>query len=411
MNKAKKILLAMIFGLSMFINCSKIKADDLDVRDTGDIGDTGAAGGTGSVSTGDVTDDTDTTPVQIPDANLASALKEATREDKALTKGNLAKVTTLSLPMKEISNLSGIENCVNLTSIDVSNNHITDFSPLLKLSKLSKATIGDQTIEVKDKVLNYTEGKELKVTPIALTNVDGTKLVVNDVITPENASISADGTEISIQANDLEACQNISYSMAGKINFSSGISSDYTITVTQPIHKEDKVVDTGGSKDTASTDNSVVSGSTGVTKENMSAPKKDLVNNKKDEVSHKIGKKKVSINISEKKYEILRNKKEKNISKFRQIIKTVNLRDNNGVITFYRNIGEDKSMKQVMYDCDFFNQDVFSSIVEYDPLRTLKVKKNIVSTGDTTNNNLLFFASGISLLVIFGMKSKMKKRT
>lgn len=70
--------------------------------------------------------------VDMPDPYLRAAVNAALGKNTmdALTKGDMANLTTLNAAGMGISNLTGLEWAVNLTSADLRNNNITDTSPL-----------------------------------------------------------------------------------------------------------------------------------------------------------------------------------------------------------------------------------------------------------------------------------------
>lgn len=74
--------------------------------------------------------------VFIPDPNLRAAINKSLGRNSmdALTKGDLANLVTLNAEGKGITNLTGLEYAVNLTSADLRNNHITSTVPIANLN-------------------------------------------------------------------------------------------------------------------------------------------------------------------------------------------------------------------------------------------------------------------------------------
>lgn len=79
------------------------------------------------------------TSVSMPDQNLRAAVNLALGRGSmdAITRGDLSSLTTLSAANLGIADLTGLEFAVNLTSADLSNNHIASFAPLSGLTQLA----------------------------------------------------------------------------------------------------------------------------------------------------------------------------------------------------------------------------------------------------------------------------------
>jgi photosystem II stability/assembly factor-like uncharacterized protein len=73
--------------------------------------------------------------VFVSDPNLRTAINKALGRNSmdAITKGDMANLITLNAAGMGISNLTGLEWAVNLTSADLSNNNITSTSPIANL--------------------------------------------------------------------------------------------------------------------------------------------------------------------------------------------------------------------------------------------------------------------------------------
>ena len=98
-----------------------------------------------------------TTPIQVtlPDANLEDIIREAISKPKGpINISDLESLTTLEAEEMGISNLTGLEYCVNLYELDLSSNNISDISPLIENSGLA----------VEDTV--YLNGNPLSTTSI-----------------------------------------------------------------------------------------------------------------------------------------------------------------------------------------------------------------------------------------------------
>ncbi|MFC1963140.1 SBBP repeat-containing protein [Chloroflexota bacterium] len=86
--------------------------------------------------------------VTIPDDNLAAAMRDALGKSPGddITQGELATLTTLNALGRGITNIAGIENCVNLTELYLHTNLISDISTLSSLTSLTKLWLNDNQI-------------------------------------------------------------------------------------------------------------------------------------------------------------------------------------------------------------------------------------------------------------------------
>ena len=75
--------------------------------------------------------------VEIPDANLEAAIRDELDKPYGVIRvGDMESITILWADSMEISNLSGLEYCVNLEDLSVYNNTITDLSYISDLNKI-----------------------------------------------------------------------------------------------------------------------------------------------------------------------------------------------------------------------------------------------------------------------------------
>ncbi len=86
--------------------------------------------------------------VTFPDENLAAAIREALGKpaDEEIMSTELAQLTKLKAWDAGITNLSGIEYCTNLTSLDLHRNPISDVSPLSSMTCLTDLHLCDNQI-------------------------------------------------------------------------------------------------------------------------------------------------------------------------------------------------------------------------------------------------------------------------
>ena len=80
----------------------------------------------------------DATQVAIPDANLRAVIADSLGKasDAPITQAEMATLTRLYAPNKNIRDLTGLEFAINLTELNLSDNSIADVSPLSNLTSL-----------------------------------------------------------------------------------------------------------------------------------------------------------------------------------------------------------------------------------------------------------------------------------
>ena len=76
--------------------------------------------------------------VNFPDANLAAVVRSALglAEDADIPQASLATITTLNGNEKGITNLTGLEQAIGLTSLELRDNPISDFTAISSLTNL-----------------------------------------------------------------------------------------------------------------------------------------------------------------------------------------------------------------------------------------------------------------------------------
>ena len=131
--------------------------------------------------------------VVFPDENLRATINYALNKpsDHQLTIAEAAVLKELNAVDKGITNLTGIEYCVNLEHLFLSGNKIQDITPLLSLTKLSmldlKGNLGISDISALSSLTNLSElsleyNKISDITPLSsLTNLIVLKLSYNGV--------------------------------------------------------------------------------------------------------------------------------------------------------------------------------------------------------------------------------------
>lgn len=85
--------------------------------------------------------------IDIPDPNFEATIREALNKPEGpINAEDFVILTELNAREQEITDITGIEHCVNLQQLDLSNNRISDLTPLSKLSNLQTLILGNNQI-------------------------------------------------------------------------------------------------------------------------------------------------------------------------------------------------------------------------------------------------------------------------
>lgn len=157
--------------------------------------------------------------VNIPDIGLNEALHRATGIPIGtdLTSDNLATISTLDASSMLISNLEGMEYCINLTEATFENNAITDLSPLSSLELLSSLNVGvnrsltntgASPISTLQNIANFEAGSTLIENLDFISNFSKLKTLSLGTC---SALINLSGLEalLNLQSLDLQDCTSI----------------------------------------------------------------------------------------------------------------------------------------------------------------------------------------------------------
>ncbi len=80
-----------------------------------------------------------TDPVVFPDPNLEAAVRDALNKPSGdVTCADMQSLSELKANRRAIENLEGLQNAVNLTTLDLAGNYISDLTPLQGLTNLTK---------------------------------------------------------------------------------------------------------------------------------------------------------------------------------------------------------------------------------------------------------------------------------
>ena len=134
--------------------------------------------------------------VEIPDPNLKQAIREALSlpEDIPLTQLQMQRLTRLSAPQSEITDLTGLEYATYMRVVSFPKNFIHDLSPLAGLSHLEILTLDSNPVADISPLTNLTNLKRLRlagvglisdITPLAnltqLTHLDLSGQAISDI--------------------------------------------------------------------------------------------------------------------------------------------------------------------------------------------------------------------------------------
>jgi Leucine-rich repeat (LRR) protein len=86
-------------------------------------------------------------PIAFPDPNLEAAIREAIGKPTGdIYPSDLAGLTSLDAQGRSIVNLTGLEHCTDLMSVNLRDNQISNISPLANLTNLSYLYLGENQI-------------------------------------------------------------------------------------------------------------------------------------------------------------------------------------------------------------------------------------------------------------------------
>ncbi len=166
--------------------------------------------------------------INFPDANLENIIRtEIGKPSGDIYYSDVQTITSLVVDFTDITDLSGMEYCVNITIIDFNvNNYISDLNPISNLTKLTELYIEMNDISdispisnLKNlTVLNLFNNNLVDISPISsLTNLTEINLGFNDIIDISPLSTLNNLTKIMLKNNDiidissLSSIANLSY--------------------------------------------------------------------------------------------------------------------------------------------------------------------------------------------------------
>ncbi len=151
---------------------------------------------------------------EFPDENLEAAIRDALGKPagEPITPAELAGLTELRSSGLGITHLSGIEYCINLTTLTLDNNQISDISPLASLTNLRTLVLyGNQVSDISalSSLINLTElhlddNQISDVSPLSsLTNLTELRLIGNQISDISPLSSITNLTYLSLDKNQI----------------------------------------------------------------------------------------------------------------------------------------------------------------------------------------------------------------
>lgn len=167
--------------------------------------------------------------VVFPDRNLEAAIREAIdKPEGPIYTSDLEEVIVLSLPGRKITDLTGLEYCVNLKTLEINDNSISDMSSLAALTNLTTLVVDPEQIRRTSPVASLTDLTVLEVVDIPDPNLEA---AMRDAIGK---------LEGAIYASDLE--QLTSFSARG-VEIADLTGLEYCTGLDRLYLEDDEIVD------------------------------------------------------------------------------------------------------------------------------------------------------------------------
>ena len=118
--------------------------------------------------------------VIFPDPNLEAAIREAlNRPEGPINSGDLEDLTYFNASGRRISDITGIEYCINLDQLNLDQNQISDISSLRSLVSLSWLTLGQNQIDKLGALSDLTSLKTLWLSDNRISEVGALSKLTN----------------------------------------------------------------------------------------------------------------------------------------------------------------------------------------------------------------------------------------
>ncbi len=148
--------------------------------------------------------------VFFTDAQLEQGLRSALGIPSAvITTADLATLTSLSLPNAGIANLQGLEFAVNLTSLDLQSNQLTDLAPIANLTGLQDTA--SPGLQVQDNLLDIAPGSTQRQLINSLSAIAGLTVAFRPqrIIDTDNDGLDDRFEQRIIDANASDSIANL----------------------------------------------------------------------------------------------------------------------------------------------------------------------------------------------------------
>ena len=153
--------------------------------------------------------------INIPDINLKKVILQTIKKELNYTirRKDMESITSLNASFSNVSNIEGLESCINLNYLDLSSNHINNINPLSSLDKFKFINLSNQTISLNDDL--FSENPSIKNLIINISNTPVTS--IKNISNKGNY----DKANNLIKWNKLNEDTNVSYEFSEKISLGS----------------------------------------------------------------------------------------------------------------------------------------------------------------------------------------------
>jgi len=122
--------------------------------------------------------------VVFPDKNLEAAIrKQLEKPEGPLTRGDVKRLEVLDASEAEIGNLSGIEHAINLTTLLLAGNQISDVSPLASLTNLTELNLYNNQISDVSPLASLTNLTSIRLSMSRSPQVGGVGMLIDGWLT------------------------------------------------------------------------------------------------------------------------------------------------------------------------------------------------------------------------------------
>ena len=110
--------------------------------------------------------------VSFPDSNLEAVIRKAIAKPKGpILISDLERITRLSCKARGITEVKGVEHCINLTELDLSGNSISDILRIASLTKLTHLNLRANPISDISPLASLTNLTELDLSLTEISDI------------------------------------------------------------------------------------------------------------------------------------------------------------------------------------------------------------------------------------------------